>query len=418
MRYISILGAALFACGAPDASIPENPQPDSQPNFAQHVRPLLARYCVGCHQVSGVAPFSLERYEDAQRWSLAMANAVQMRRMPPYLADASGDCQNYRDHQWLSAEQIETFVRWAELGAPSGDLNLPSPAPVQPPALSGEVVSVTTGADYLPDQTKTDDYRCFVVDSPGSFAVTGFDIQPGNPKIVHHLIAYQAADESAATQARMLDAQSSEQGYDCLGTGPIVETTSLAGWAPGAGAELFPEGMGVRLKDDLPLILEVHYNISESPGESDQTTMLFQTAPVNSVREMIELIAIDYDFEGPPGAETFTTTDDLPIAWQLPEGGQGRLRLLSANAHMHKRGLSQRLERVSPSGEVDCLMELPRWDFNWQRTYWYETGVEVSEQDTLRITCTFDTRGQEGTLTWGDGTDDEMCLASFFAVVE
>ena len=55
---------------------------------------------------------------------------------------------------------------------------------------------------------------------------------------------------------------------------------------------------------------------------------------------------------------------------------------------------------------------MPRWDFNWQQGYFYDTGpLAASGGDTLRISCTYDTTARTATTTFGEGTNDEMCLA-------
>lgn len=412
--YTLIPTILVAACGAANPTEPAA----TGPNYATDVRPLLSKYCVGCHKAGGVAPFVLDTHEAARTWAAPIASAVRDRRMPPFLADGSGRCGEFRANEWLSEAHIVVFEDWASTGAPAGDLSTPPPPPRLLPKLSGEIHRVDIGADYLPDQSKTDDYRCFVVEAPGAFGVTGFNVVPGNPSIVHHLIAYQVASQAAASQARDKDSNSPGPGYDCLGTGPGVEATSVAGWAPGAGADLFPAGMSVELAEGRPMILEVHYNVAGGPQETDRTTLELQVAPPGRLRPMLELAALDYDFIGPVNSGEYTTTDDYPVSWQLPEGTTGQLRLLSANAHMHRRGVSQRLERVKANGEVECLLDIPRWDFNWQRTYWYANPINIEMTDTLRITCTFDTNGATEPITWGEGTNDEMCLASFFVAFE
>lgn len=413
------LAIALVACkqqSDPPAELED--EAAALRTYTEHIRPLLAEYCVGCHQAGGAAPFALDNYEDASNWSAAIVSSVRDRRMPPYLADASGECRTFKHSQWLSEDQIESFELWVEGGAEQGDPSIPAPEPRLQAELDGDIRSVDIGVDYLPDQSATDDYRCFVVDSPGAMAISGFNVVPGNPSIVHHVIAYQAMDQAAADEARQLDADSEGPGYPCLGTGPQVDATTVAGWAPGAGAELFPEGIGVEVDGDMPLVIEMHYNVAGGPGQTDRTTLELQAEPSGSLRPMLELVAIDLDFVGEPGQRSFVTTDDFPISWQVDFEGTKNLRLLGANPHMHKRGVSQRIERVGPDGEVECLLEIPRWDFNWQRSYWYDERIQISSEDTLRITCEFDTMDATAPVTWGEGTGDEMCLGSVYAVVE
>lgn len=392
--------------------------PAAQVTWHGEVRPLVARYCAGCHADGELGPFPLETYEQARPWAAPMAMAVRARTMPPFLADDSGHCQTFRDSSWLTDEQIALFEAWADAGAPEGDSSIPAPAPRALPTLEGRVEVVDTGADYLPDQSRPDDYRCFVVDSPGAFAATGFDVVPSNPRIAHHLIAYQAIDAEAAAAARALDAQDDTPGYPCLGTGPQVNARNIAGWAPGAGATLFPAGTGVELDGALPLIIEMHYNTVGGPGETDRTALHLQTVESGSVTPLLEVGVLDYDFEGPPGDPAWSTTDYMPVQWSLWDyvpDYQGRVLLHGINGHMHTRGLSM---RIGVSGSVDaCLLDMPRWDWNWQQSYWFEEPIEIDAADLFDITCVFDTRGIDEPLVWGEGTGDEMCLGGLYVTL-
>ena len=82
--------------------------------------------------------------------------------------------------------------------------------------------------------------------------------------------------------------------------------------------------------------------------------------------------------------------------------------------HMHKLGTSLRAE-FDHAGQPQCLTDVPRWDFNWQQGYFYEGGPKiVGGGDMLRISCTYNTMSMGEPVTWGEGTDDEMCLAFMY----
>ncbi len=82
--------------------------------------------------------------------------------------------------------------------------------------------------------------------------------------------------------------------------------------------------------------------------------------------------------------------------------------------HMHTRGRSLRVE-VDHAGQTQCLTDVPRWDFNWQQGYFYDGPPRIAGGgDMLRITCTHDTSAEGQPITWGEGTDDEMCLAFLY----
>src|SRR5690606_28145556 len=83
--------------------------------------------------------------------------------------------------------------------------------------------------------------------------------------------------------------------------------------------------------------------------------------------------------------------------------------------------ISATLERGD--GTSECLVDIPDWDFNWQQTYMFapEDQVSVSFGDTHHLRCVYDNsqanqpvvNGEQlepRTVTWGEGTLDEMCL--------
>jgi hypothetical protein len=61
-------------------------------------------------------------------------------------------------------------------------------------------------------------------------------------------------------------------------------------------------------------------------------------------------------------------------------------------------------------------VNIPRWDFHWQQLYFFQQPIQVSAQNTLKLTCTWDNFTSR-TVTWGEGTEDEMCLNYFYVTV-
>ena len=94
------------------------------------------------------------------------------------------------------------------------------------------------------------------------------------------------------------------------------------------------------------------------------------------------------------------------------EGGD-TWHLLGVFPHMHKLGRTLRvqLERTS---KTTCLVDVASWDFHWQQFYFYERAIDVVPGDVVTIQCSFDTAGVTSEVHWGEGTDDEMCLAGFY----
>src|SRR6476661_10827827 len=159
----------------------------------------------------------------------------------------------------------------------------PKPAALR----TGETMrTVASPVSYTPKAptTGTDDYRCFVLD-PGlarDAFVTGFDIAPGQPAEVHHVILFRVPPSSAAA-ARARDAESGGNGWTCFGgTGLGSRGASLddapwvGAWAPGGRANVLPADVGIPLKRGSLLVMQVHYNLRHgvTPARSSVTLRL------------------------------------------------------------------------------------------------------------------------------------------------
>jgi hypothetical protein len=119
-------------------------------------------------------------------------------------------------------------------------------APASSPLRKGEsFVDLEMPGPYTPKAPTygTDDYRCFLLD-PGLAKrsyVTGVDVLPGRPELVHHVILFRVPPGQVAA-AKAKDADEEGQGWTCFGgtglsTGvgdQLDGAPWLGAWAPGA----------------------------------------------------------------------------------------------------------------------------------------------------------------------------------------
>jgi hypothetical protein len=93
---------------------------------------------------------------------------------------------------------------------------------------------------------------------------------------------------------------------------------------------------------------------------------------------------------------------------------------LGAGGHMHLIGRSIKITRTDASGET-VLLDIPAWSFHWQGQYQYKAPIEIANSDTITLRCEYDNSNEHRlalgltpntAVTWGEGTQDEMCLAS------
>jgi hypothetical protein len=411
--------------------------------FHRDIEPILHASCSNCHFKDRIGPFPLVTYEDAKDVAALLAAQVEARLMPPFHAQETDTCvplRSWKDDVRLTDEQIAKFKAWAAAGAPKGDPKDAPPAFVpKEPGLANPSVTLTPKTPAVVDGSK-DTFQCVVYDPEltEDKIIDGLQFVAGNAKVAHHALVFRIPrDEAAALSA-------GNERFDCFGAPP---GELLQGWAPGGIPLELPKGIGIAISQDDVIIVQMHYHPTGDSSENDSSTValrftetkpdwLFQVSlPGNAGSAAGGLLPGPNDSGGPEfripaNAEDHTEemliqVPDLPI--DIP--------ILLVATHMHYVGvdMSLSIERSAPSAgepEKECLLQTPRWDFNWQRFYQYDVAIDdlpkVSTGDTLRLKCRYDNsmknpfvakaladQGMSAPVDvrLGETTLDEMCLA-------
>lgn len=401
--------------------------------YYEDIKPLLDARCGNCHVDGGIAPFALQGYEAASAYAGVSSLAVHEGTMPPWLP--ADDCNDYEGDRSLSAAEIELFDAWVEGGLLEGDPANEGPAlPADAPSLSRVDLELGMTAAYTP-QLVPDDYRCFVLPWPENIAetryVTGFGAAPGNEGIVHHVIAYLATPDQSAHYAA-LDAGEDGPGYTCFGGTNGPARAWLGSWAPGSFGNDLPEGIGIPVEPGSTIILQMHYNSLAPDPSADQTSIQLK------LEDSVEQVARIQPWTNPSwlqGDNMLIPAGNADVVHrfafdptQVLSGGRP-FAIHSSFLHMHQIGKSGHL-RVRRSGNDDaCVLDIDRWDFNWQDAYQLREPVVVNPGDQLELECRFDNSQANQPVVdgepqipvdraWGEGTGDEMCLGGFLMTVE
>ena len=101
------------------------------------------------------------------------------------------------------------------------------------------------------------------------------------------------------------------------------------------------------------------------------------------------------------------------------------VRLLSIQPHMHVRGKSMKVQAIYPDGRTETLIDVPRYDFNWQTTYVLANPIDLPQGTRLESTAGFDNSPNNrhnpdpaAAVKWGDQTTDEMHIAFLELIIE
>jgi len=436
MKKAYVLSIALLLLVGCDESPDPGPlQPDAGPGFDgpvptyhEDVAPLIARECLSCHVEGGIGPFELDSYAEVERHGEVVAEAVMIGYMPPWLPDR--ECRQYAHERGLSTEEREVFDHWVAGGMPEGDPADAPPPPVdETPVL--EATHVARMAEpYMPDASVPDDYRCFILDhvfEADSFLV-GRNVIPGQSALVHHVLTY-AVPPDAFGEIEAADAADDGPGYTCFG-GPVPDAggegnggslslIGMGGWVPGAVPVIAREGQGVYIPAGSRVVMQVHYNLlaSEPAPDSTELHMAITTEEPEHLVTTFPTAILDLNIRAGAPETVHTSTFRN---WRSEP-----MTIVGFTPHMHLLGTRIALERV-PAGGSDpdaCLIDVPRWDFNWQQSYGVREGEEITLMpgEGLRLTCEYDNsvsnqpvvNGEQvepRDVEWGEGTLDEMCL--------
>jgi hypothetical protein len=402
----------VLALAAALAVLAGCPEGERTPTYHTDIAPLFAEQCTSCHQDGGIAPFPLVTYAQARDSADAAAAFVSARLMPPSNVDASGSCRTYQDARWLTDEQIALVEAWAAAGAPEGPKPKTPPVIAPPDTLDDATLFVEMAEPYTPRgsaQHPNDDYRCFFLTGPDADSfLTGFEIVPGQPHEVHHMLLFALTSDGTERIAQNLDDESPEPGWDCFSTPVGNDINLLAGWAPGDDVLRYPAGTGLAVPGGRRLVMQIHYNLLGGEPAPDVTALKLRLAP--SVQKEAALVPIvDTDLVVPPGQQNAEFGFSVPLA-----GLSDDVDVHGVFPHMHTLGKTLRFD-LHPLGSTNpdnafCLADVPRWDFHWQQLFLYEDPVRVTAADVLNVRCTFDTTSRTSAVRWGEGTEDEMCL--------
>jgi hypothetical protein len=240
--------------------------------------------------------------------------------------------------------------------------------------------------------------------------------------------------------------------FDCFGGAslPGLSIEMLDGWAPGSVPAISPLGSGQRLVKDSLILIDLHYHPtgeSETDSETQLALMLADERP-ELISQTVLLGNVEGHQDTPYGVgELLQQPDEDQPEFTIPAGVSDHVeemtwtwklaapvKVYASATHMHYVGRDMRvtLEHAQAAAEDrdECLIETPRWDFNWQRGYGYAAEYaalpSMADGDVLHMRCVYDNtlqnrfvakalrdRGFDAPVDvkLGEDTLDEMCVA-------
>jgi len=428
---------------APPAAAP------ASPTFAKDVAPIVFTKCAGCHRPGEVAPMSLLSFDDVRPWAKAIKTKVMAREMPPWGADPK-ESLKMRNDVSLSQAQIDTIAAWVDAGAPKGsDADLP-PAPKFTSGWTlGREPDVVLEMPVEFEIPAEGELGVQMFYSKVPFAEDRFaevvELHPSNRSVLHHAGIYfvDLPEGTILKDGRIVGpdgkpiGERGARGLPSTDSG-LPGSSKLLSWVPGRGLDQHRADIGKRIPAGKYISWQMHYNVTGKP-EKDRTKLgiWFNKVPVTHevlIRQAGDPLATTkdglslYRAEGveveykaddsstrrrsktpniPPYVENWHLTGITPVTEDIT--------LYAMSPHMHLRGKSLKWVVTYPDGREQTILNVPKFDFNWQFNYELETPLHIPAGSKISGIGVYDNSvrnkwnpGPHLEVYWSEQSWDEM----------
>jgi hypothetical protein len=444
MKALLLLTAAAIggALLAPAAIRAQSAEAVAGPTFTRDVAPIFYSSCTSCHRPGEIAPMSLLTYKDARPFARAIAAQVSRGVMPPWHADpAHGEFLNDRR---LTPQQKDTILKWVANGAPEGAA---ADLPAQPNYPDGWQIGQPDAVFSLPEAypvaaSGTIDYKYFEV--PTNFTedkwIQAFQVRPGTPAVVHHVIVYartpKRAQPVSAPSGGQTAAPAPQRRQGPFSFAPNMEEPEavktaaarqeggndrpvpegglgafVGGFAPGQGVRVFQPGTAMKLPAGATLVFQMHYT-AKGMATTDRSKIGFVFANEAPKQEAITAALVNANFTLPAGSPDTLVEAQMTLNTDLT--------MWSLMPHTHVRGRRWQVEVTYPDGRTETVLGVPNYDFNWQTDYVFKQPLKLPKGTVLRTSAWYDNSAANKSnpnaavdVHWGEQTWEEMQFTAF-----
>ncbi len=363
--------------------------------YASHIKRIIQDNCVACHRPKQVGPFSLTSFESVRGWSAMIHSVITDRRMPPWNAASEFDGK-FSNQRSLPDKDKQAILSWIANDMPRGDESQDPPdkkfSRLWRIGKPDKVFTVKKGFS-VPTEGVVE-YQYFSI--PTKFKedkwIQAMEARPGAADVVHHILAFTVDPKGPNRQNSQLGL---EDGFLCAAV-------------PGDTPSIFPNGRAKKLPAGHTLVLQVHYTTNgKKRKDKCKLAMVFSDDPVEE--EVRTRGIYNLNFKIPPGDPNFEVRSEHTF--------EEDTNLLSLYPHMHFRGKSWKYVAHYPDGTTKTLLDVPRFDYNWQESYILENPITLPKDTKLECIAIFDNSDKNLVnpdpsieVTFGEQSWEEMMI--------
>jgi thiol-disulfide isomerase/thioredoxin len=389
----------------PSKDLPSKEVPGTEVTYHGRISRIVGQHCGGCHRDGGVGPFPLDSYDDLVAHAGMVRQVVDRGTMPPWFAaPVPPDAENGRVHTpWandrsLAESEKRDLLQWIAGGRPEGD-PADAPAPKTYPVAwqIGTPDAVFEFAEPVAVKaTGVMPYQTVFVEThlPEDRWVQAIEVQPGDRNVVHHALIHLVGTDDEAGDPR--DTAADERGG------------FWGEYVPGQNVLVYPDGFAKKLPQGARMRFQMHYT-PNGTATTDRTRVGVIYAKEPPRHEVRVAGIVNSKISIPPGVADHREEASLRLPFDAT--------VMGFMPHLHVRGKACRYELVRGDGGRTTLLDIPRYDFNWQLLYRLYEPLALAAGDTLVFTAWYDNSAGNPanpdptkTVRWGPQTFDEMQL--------
>jgi hypothetical protein len=257
------------------------------------------------------------------------------------------------------------------------------------------------------------DYQYIIL--PARFAedkwIQKVEIRPSDRRVVHHAVVYIREPGS-----KWLERQSSGVSFSVPLAQGFTTSDVLMVYTPGNSSALWKSGMAKKIKAGSDLVLQIHYT-TNGDTVKDRTRIGVVFAKDRPQQAVLTLQMGNDQFVIPAGDPNYR----VAVSGTLPNDAL----LIGLFPHMHLRGKSFEYAITRPNGNVETLLKVDHYDFNWQLNYRLSEPRPIPAGTRLLWNATFDNSlnnprnpDPNAEVRYGEQSWDEMMIGFFDVAVD
>lgn len=376
-------------------------------SYSDDIAPIFVQHCADCHRDGGIAPFALDSHAMAQGWSPMIREVLMTKRMPPAQIDPHiGEFSNsynvpFEDQQkllhWIAQgsprdgdEDPLAMIEWPENKWAFGEPDLIIPIPPQEIPATGVL-----------------EYIDVIVPIPGLTEdrwLKASQYIPSDRTVLHHTL-----------NALIEPGQRPRPGL--IGSFSHPDAPYITPYIPGAEPYIEDPDTGGLLKAGTTLALNMHYTTTgrATVDEGQIGLWFYDRDDVPTQRKLGECACIFANewSDIPPNDPNFAQVKAVTVGYDA--------YLTGFHPHMHFRGTSMVFDAHYPDGTVERLLNIARYNYDWQVEYKLTEPKFVPAGTQVVVTGVFDNSAQnpanpdpDRQVPWGQQSWDEMFFGQVY----